>query len=43
MTLLLSNTTVILILIILALTIFGAINNKASHAWGAVVLTAYLF
>lgn len=44
MTLLLSNTTVILILIILALTIFGAINNKASHAvWGAVVLTASYF
>jgi rod shape determining protein RodA len=44
MTLLLSNTTVILILIIMALSIFGAINNKASHAvWGAVVITASFF
>jgi rod shape determining protein RodA len=44
MTLLLANTTVILILIMLALAIFSAINRKASYAvWGAIVITALFF
>jgi rod shape determining protein RodA len=44
MTLLLSNTFVILVLILLAMAVFGIINRKLNHAiFAAMIMTAFYF